>query len=74
MTEVEIDNKVQEIKRKFDVMDFLGYVDEMNSGHDRGVVFTYMEEYLKEDKGIDIPITMTELYRKWGECEEDLEW
>ena len=30
--------------------------DNLNSGHDRDVVFAYIEEYLKEEKGIIVDI------------------
>lgn len=45
------------------VMELLNYVDRLNSGHDRDVVFAYVEEFLKKEKKIKVDLEKS--LRKW---------
>ena len=43
-------------KINIDLHEFCRFVDRLNSGHDRSIVFGYMEDFLKEKKKIELDI------------------
>lgn len=60
----KFENNEEEISQNLDsfyntnisLKDFAFYVDRLNSGGDRDCVFSYLEEFLKDEKGIIIDI------------------